>query len=331
MISSSRPTHPPYPSAPGTQVRVHFAPSMQRATFDVVADAARCLRDQPNATEDRPIKLHLITSIFLGFFLLETVLWMLLPRVLPQATPREARVKIREALISSVHDVVSVPFVFHLMHSTSLACDAVPSPKGFLGFGPLAHTPMRYVDLAGSVLVGFLLWNSAHYIWHHKVYASSGFVSNLVHHAAFITMVALNADTLWCNWAFGPLYMGEWSTFFLNVRLIYRLLDCEEMLVSALFALLFFLTRVVVFGLLAIQLVTQAPDLIRLLHAPQQISYLILLPAMYGLNLFWFYKIVLGIARVLAASLRPGEVKGDMANQPPPLGAQATTIVMPSR
>ena len=48
--------------------------------------------------------------------------------------------------------------------------------------------------------------------------------------------------------------MGEWSTLLLNIRVIYRLLGRTEMLVSASFAITFFLTRIVFFGLLVLQL-----------------------------------------------------------------------------
>ena len=48
--------------------------------------------------------------------------------------------------------------------------------------------------------------------------------------------------------------MGEASTLLLNLRVMYKLLGVQEVLYSALFALLFFVTRVLVFGLLLVQL-----------------------------------------------------------------------------
>ena len=78
--------------------------------------------------------------------------------------------------------------------------------------------------------------------------------------------------------------MGEWSTLLLNIRVIYRLLGRTEMLVSASFAITFFLTRIVFFGLLVLQLYSQFFQLKKLLSTPPLISYLGLLPAIYGLN-----------------------------------------------
>ena len=89
---------------------------------------------------------------------------------------------------------------------------------------------------------------------------------------------------LWCNYAFPILLMGEWSTLLLNIRVIYRLLGRTEMLVSASFAITFFLTRIVFFGLLVLQLYSQFFQLKKLLSTPLLISYLGLLPAVYGLN-----------------------------------------------
>lgn len=93
--------------------------------------------------------------------------------------------------------------------------------------------------------------------------------------------------------------MGEWSTLLLNIRVIYRLLDRTETAVSALFALTFFVTRVAIFGALVLQIFSQRHWLRPLLPTPLLVSYFALLPALYGLNLFWFAKIVQGVVRVL--------------------------------
>ena len=85
----------------------------------------------------------------------------------------------------------------------------------------------------------------------------------------------------------------------LNIRVIYRLLGKTEVLVSAGFALTFFVTRIILFGALVLHILTQYSQLALLLSWPLQISYFGLLPAVYGLNWFWFLKICQGIARVL--------------------------------
>ena len=96
--------------------------------------------------------------------------------------------------------------------------------------------------------------------------------------------------------------MAEWSTLFLNVRIIYRQLGKTETAISGLFALTFFVTRIVAFGGLLLHLLSQLAELKQLLSLPLQVSYFGLLPAMYCLNLFWFYKICQGVARVLSGS-----------------------------
>ena len=101
-----------------------------------------------------------------------------------------------------------------------------------------------------------------------------------------------------CNYAFPILYLGEISTFFLSLRITYRMLDVPELYASSLFASTFFLTRIVTFGLLVVQLFSHAGDLTLLLSTPLLVSYLILLPALYCLNCYWFYKIFQSVLRV---------------------------------
>ena len=54
---------------------------------------------------------------------------------------------------------------------------------------------MKYIDYVGSVFVGFLLWDFAHYAMHRETYARS-IIENLVHHTAFILIIYLNRDTV---------------------------------------------------------------------------------------------------------------------------------------
>merc|ERR1719240_1018787 len=122
----------------------------------------------------------------------------------------------------------------------------------------------------------------------------------MMHHAGYLAMLVLNKDTLWVNWAFPVLYCGEWSTIFLNARGACRLLDRPDLVWSALFALSFFFTRVVVLGFLVAHLFSQAALLYQLLSAPLLVSYLGLVPAMYALNLFWFKKIAASVHTVLS-------------------------------
>jgi hypothetical protein len=217
----------------------------------VLLESNRVLQD-PEAT--RHLDVLQLSAAFCGAFAVADVLtFVVLRRVLPAGTSWEAQVKIREALVSSLHDLTTIPLVYILLSAIS---HRNVGPGGLLNIGPIAYIPMEQIDRAGSVLVGFLMWDCAHYLMHARTYAKA-LVENLVHHVAFLAMAYLNRDSLWCNFAFPLLLMGEWSTLLLNVRIIYRLLGWQEILVSAGFAMTFFVTRIIVFGLLVAHLFSQ--------------------------------------------------------------------------
>jgi hypothetical protein len=127
-------------------------------------------------------------------------------------------------------------------------------------------------------------------VLHRRTYAKV-IAGKLVHHAAFASMMALNADVLWCNYCFPVLLMGEWSTLLLDVRAICRLLSRTEKLVSAAFAVVFCLTRILALGALLVHLWSQRPMLSKLLEPQLQFSYFVLLPFVYCLNWYWFCQI----------------------------------------
>ena len=264
------------------------------AAFNALAASKQLLALHPDITARLDVSSRI--AAWLGFFfVVDGLCFIALPKVLPRSAGWETQVKIREALVSSVHDVLTVPLVFLLLGAIAHTADG---PSGILGLGPLAHIPMREIDRAGSCFAGFLLWDSAHTLMHSRTYAKA-MVENLVHHVAFLSMLFLNRDTLWGNYIFPLLLMGEWSTLLLNLRVIYRLLGRSEVAISALFALTFFLTRIVIFGALVLHLFSQYDALTALMPPSLQLSYFVLLPAVYCLNCFWFAKIVSAALRVL--------------------------------
>lgn len=263
--------------------------------YDLTGTAASILA-QPAASES--LRRHDIATdaalCFAMFAVCDALAYLCLRYALPKHVEPSTATKLRGCIVSCVHDVVSVPFVLILQQSILMAADG---PSGVLGIGPLAHVPMWQIDVAGAVFGGFIVWDICHHLMSWEAYAPMADL--MAHHGAFLAMIYLNKDTLWLNYAFPILYTGEWSTFFLNIRIMYRLLGKEEMVWSALFALAFFVFRILLLGLLVTHLISQAPFLSQLLSTPLLLSYLGLLPAMYLLNCFWFYKIVCGIARVL--------------------------------
>lgn len=66
------------------------------------------------------------------------------------------------------------------------------------------------------------------------------------------------------------------------------------------FAATFFLSRIVLMGAFLAKLLLELPLARQRLSAQLQVSYLVLVPMMYLLNLYWFSKIVAGVRRALA-------------------------------
>ena len=98
-----------------------------------------------------------------------------------------------------------------------------------------------------------------------------------------------------CNYAFPILYLGEISTFFSACELR---IACStyQVYASSLFASTFF-SRIVTFGLLVVRLFSQwRPDAPIINSSSGLIP--ILLPALYCLNCYWFYKIFQSVLRV---------------------------------
>lgn len=204
----------------------------------------------------------------------------------PSAT---ANIEVRQCIVSSVHSVWSVGAAIFLM-------TRIEQPFGV--DRALAHIPHRYINAVGIAFFSYLLWDLTH-ILHHRGVHGKTLVEQVTHHLCFMAMMTANQKVLWFNWAFPVLYIGELSTFFLNVRLLYRKFEMPELWVSASFALIFFLTRVVAMGIIVVHLLGSHQAAREILNPVMQVSYLVGLPAMYSLNLFWFHKIVDGVRRTL--------------------------------
>ena len=85
------------------------------------------------------------------------------------------------------------------------------------------------------------------------------------------------------------------------------MLDVPESVASWGFALTFFVTRIIVFGLLVAQLFSQAFQLMALLSPMLQLSYLVLVPALYGLNWYWWLKIYRNAMKVMSGERSASE------------------------
>lgn len=243
---------------------------------------------------ERPNVVWLIASWFIAMVCCDQlVVRPVVSRCFP-GRDKDSYVRLREMTMSLLHSVLAMPLVvwmaLHVEH---------PAMKP-----SLSHVPFFYIDHSGAIFTGYLLWAGTNLFINRRVFANE-FVTQLMHHGVFLSMIALNKHTLWLNYAFAVLYLGEMSTIFLNIRLFYRELKCEETWASALFALSFFFTRIVVFGLLLGHIFRMRGDLCVLLSWSLRISYFGCLPAAFALNFFWFTKIAKTAMKVASQQAAP--------------------------
>lgn len=196
----------------------------------------------------RPTFYSLLFPALALFLLLEL---LLLPRVLPRVLRRisapelswDARVRLRQEIISLIHDLYAIPASIFLITSI------VPHNE----FAVLRHIPLQTLDTVGGVFVAYLLWDLQHLVRHRELFASE-LIEQLAHHGCFFAMMLLNGDERSFNYAFPFIYLGELSTLFLNIRTMYKALGREELWVSLCFAVSFFVTRILLFGGLLVHL-----------------------------------------------------------------------------
>ena len=152
--------------------------------------------------------------------------------------------------------------------------------------GPRASR--EQVEGAAGVLIGYLVWDGVELLVDGST--TGPFFSMLAHHVGIIGLVFLNRRTTRFYYIFPVLYLGELSTVFLSLRVVYRTLGWQVRWNVA-FALSFFVSRIVAYGGILLHLWHER---VHLAVEPFEvkIAYATGVPALYALNLFWFYKIV---------------------------------------
>lgn len=220
---------------------------------------------------------------------------LLLPRLIPSENNSGTGTKLVGCIASLAH------CVFTLVMATAMAANIQTHPDD--PSGEALYVPNHLVVLSGAGSVGYLLEDLGHMITNRRVY--SGMLrEQVLHHVVSITMVAINFDCTWYNYALPVLNLGELSTVFLNLRAMSRLLGKKETWASVLFALTFFLSRVLALGWLVLHLFSNFEAVQARLDPLLQFSYLGLLPALYCLNLYWFVAICRSVAKVLKGKQR---------------------------
>jgi hypothetical protein len=234
-----------------------------------------------------------ITVLFIALRLL-VKRWVVsaLPHPEPPSPDRSGNeIRIAAAALSIVHSVIVVALA-GVMAAQVTAHPADPS-------GEALYVPMHLVVLSGTISIAYFVYDLLFIVLHSKLYSTATLVENFVHHSVVLTMLWINKDTTWYNFMMPVLSFGEVSTIALNIRQIYRLLNRSELWVSALFAVTFFVSRVVVLGWGVAHLFSDVGGVQARLTPILQVSFLGLLPALYCLNLYWFYAVCISVRKVL--------------------------------
>lgn len=197
-----------------------------------------------------------------GWFSLEFVAGALLQSRFGGMVDTSAMTQIRQNVVSCAHCTYAV------LSATLLLLSIEPHPED----PSVSFVPNDLVTTVGSGLFAFLTWDLIHMATNMKVYGKEVLEMTVrtrprdprcrhppvlaptvcplcarpqLHHGLYMAMMTMNMDSTYYNYCFALLYFGELSTLFLNIRTAYRLLGWAELWASKLFALSFFLARIV--------------------------------------------------------------------------------------
>jgi len=189
-------------------------------------------------------------------------------------------------ICSIVHSViVSIRGIYHLIEFY---------PKSTIH--KLAYPDVGIIQ-TNLFFCAYLFYDLFHII---GTYPKLGGVDTILHHAAFMVCSVINGYYEVLPFSFGWLIIGEISTVFLNVRwfLIKTGRGATQALqvVQQLFAMTFFVTRVLIYGMGTINLFQQRTHLQALVHqgrVPKTFLGISLFFIVIGclLNMFWFKTI----------------------------------------
>ncbi|CAB9513304.1 TLC domain [Seminavis robusta] len=199
-------------------------------------------------------------------------------------------------IVSLVHCVVNgyrgiVGLV--ALHHASPAVKLV-SPPALVEYERHIH----HVEVSNTIFFAYLVFDLFHML---RLYPKLGGMDMVVHHLVFLTCSIINGSYEILPYPFCWLIVGEISTTFLDIR--WALIKTGRggtnmfQLVQYLFALTFFLTRVVVYWLGVVELFHQRSVLMDIVwsgHVPGVFmgTTLLFIGAGSVLNLVWFQKIV---------------------------------------
>lgn len=160
----------------------------------------------------------------------------------------------------------------------------------------------RFPGNTAAIFAAYLCVDIGHVL---AVYPKLGGMDTLIHHVLFLLCAVMGLDRQMMGFAFSTLIVGEASTPFLNAIWFLRTLDMRK---SAWFsnskigfAAVFGLTRVIVYGYGLYRQFMSVGEMSPELGHKTLNFVTALMTAGYGLNLFWFYKVV----RMAVAAPKP--------------------------
>eukprot|EP00940_MAST-03C_sp_MAST-3C-sp2_P000566 g566.t1 len=210
----------------------------------------------------------------------------------------------RAQVASIFHSVLACTVSLYMMYSMRYDTESVVY-RGITTVDDFAQ------NLAAGFLTGHLVSDAAYSIvFKSKMPDYKMFWEMLFHHAIFGVALYCNLgnDDYYFISGFSILYFGEGSSIFLAWRWLLIRADKTDTaiftFVSIMFALSFFLLRVVMFGRYVWGIVYNYAVVLNVLTPMAQFSAALQIVA-FGLNLFWF----VGIAKRAAAALEQRKTK----------------------
>jgi hypothetical protein len=191
-------------------------------------------------------------------------------------------------LVNGYRGILQLQGLYHA--PTDVKLFFPPTPKEF-------ETGIRNVEVSNTIFFAYLVFDLVHVL---RLYPKLGGLDTVIHHLVFLTCSIINGGFGILPYPFCWLIIGEISTIFLNIR--WGLIKTGRgdsaiyQLVQYLFALTFFITRVVMYLIGVVELFGQRSVLMELVSSGRvpgifMGTTLFFIGAGSVLNLVWFQKI----------------------------------------
>eukprot|EP00475_Leptophrys_vorax_P002046 TRINITY_DN11165_c0_g1_i1.p1 TRINITY_DN11165_c0_g1~~TRINITY_DN11165_c0_g1_i1.p1 ORF type:complete len:295 (+),score=60.86 TRINITY_DN11165_c0_g1_i1:38-886(+) len=222
-------------------------------------------------------------------------------------------------VVSTVHALITTYRGFSHMYALKSNPDTARVPMAL-------YSNAFYSYFVEDVRAGVVITNQMvlTYMAHDLVHSIARFpdlggIDSILHHVIFL-MASFTAgwNKIFC-FPFSWLVVGELSTPFLNVRWFLRATGQKESAFGSinnlLFALTFFIARVLIFGSGILEMINDFDFVWNGIVPQWGVRYVVInIFAAFLLNLFWFFKIAQGIVRLFTT---PTKSQGDKPKKLP--------------